>query len=62
MQSSRSVSFGSMRWFFLEHVVSGNSIFIDLKKVEAIGNWERLKNVVITVSRHDLVDHKLKIE
>ena len=32
-------------WFneliFLGHVVSGNEIFVDPKKVEAIVNWER---------------------
>ena len=30
---------------FLGHVVSGNGIFVDPKKVEAIVNWERAKNV-----------------
>ena len=30
----------------LEHVVSRNGIFIDPKKVEAIINWERPKNVI----------------
>ena len=31
---------------FLRHVVSGNGIFVDPKKVEAIVNWEHLKNVI----------------
>ena len=31
---------------FLGHVVFGNSIFIDPKQVEAIVNWECLKNVI----------------
>ena len=30
---------------FLKHVVSRNGIFLDPKKVEAIVNCERLKNV-----------------
>ena len=30
---------------FLGHVVSGNGIFVDPKKVEAIVNWEQSKNV-----------------
>ena len=30
---------------FLEHVVFGNGIFVDPKKVEAIVKWERPKNV-----------------
>ena len=30
---------------FLGHVVFRNGIFVDPKKVEAIVNWERLKNV-----------------
>ena len=30
---------------FLGHVVFGNGIFVDPKKVEAIVNWERPKNV-----------------
>ena len=30
---------------FLGHVVSENSIFVDPRKVEAIVNWERSKNV-----------------
>ena len=30
---------------FHEHVVFGNDIFMDLKKVEAIVNWEQPKNV-----------------
>ena len=30
---------------FLRHVVSVNDIFFDLRKVEAIVNWERLRNV-----------------
>ena len=30
---------------FLDHVVFGNDIFVDPRKVEAIVNWERLKNV-----------------
>ena len=30
---------------FLGHVVSGNGIFVDLRKAEAIVNWECLKNV-----------------
>ena len=30
---------------FLGHVVSGNGIFMDPKKVEAIVNWEKPKNV-----------------
>ena len=31
---------------FLGHVVSGNGIFVDPKKVEVIVNWERPKNVI----------------
>ena len=30
---------------FLKHVVSGNCIFVDPRKVEAIVNWEQPKNV-----------------
>ena len=30
---------------FLEHVVFGNGIFVDPRKVEAIVKWERPKNV-----------------
>ena len=30
---------------FLKHVVFGNGIFVELKKVEAIVNWEQHKNV-----------------
>ena len=30
---------------FLGHVVSGNDIFVDPRKVEAIVNWEQPKNV-----------------
>lgn len=30
---------------FLRHVVSGEGIFVDLKKVEAIVNWQPPKNV-----------------
>ena len=30
---------------FLGHVVSGNGIFVDPRKVEAIVNWECPKNV-----------------
>ena len=30
---------------FLGHVVFGNGIFVDLKKVEVIVNWEQPKNV-----------------
>ena len=31
---------------FLGHVVSGNEIFVDPKKVEATVKWERPKNVI----------------
>ena len=31
---------------FLGHVVFENGIFVDPKKVEAIVNWERPKNVI----------------
>ena len=31
---------------FLGHVVFENGIFVDPKKVEAIVNWERSKNVI----------------
>ena len=31
---------------FLEHVVSGNGIFVDPRKVKTIVNWEQPKNVV----------------
>ena len=31
---------------FLGHVVYENGIFVDLRKVEAIVNWERPKNVI----------------
>ena len=31
---------------FLGHVISGNRIFIDSRKVEAIVNWEHSKNVI----------------
>ena len=31
---------------FLRHVVSRNDIFVDRRKVEAIVNWERPKNVI----------------
>ena len=31
---------------FLGRVVSGNEIFVDLRKVEAIVNWELPKNVI----------------
>ena len=30
---------------FLGHVVSRNDIFIDTKKLKAIVNWERTKNI-----------------
>ena len=30
---------------FLGHVVSGDDIFVDPRKVETIVNWEQLKNV-----------------
>ena len=30
---------------FLEHVVSENGIFVDLRKVKAIVNYERPKNI-----------------
>ena len=30
---------------FLGHVVSGEGIFVDLRKVEAIVGWEQPKNV-----------------
>ena len=30
---------------FLEHVVFRNGIFVDLRKVKVIVNWECLKNV-----------------
>ena len=30
---------------FLKHVVSGNGIFVDPRKVETIVNWEQPKNV-----------------
>ena len=30
---------------FLKHVVSGNGNFVDPRKVEAIVNWERPKNI-----------------
>ena len=35
---------------FLEHVVFENGIFIDPRKVEAIINWEQLKNVIEIIS------------
>ena len=31
---------------FLGHVVSGDGIFVDPRKVEAIVNWEQPKNVL----------------
>ena len=30
---------------FLSHVVFRNGIFVDPRKIEAIVNWERLKNI-----------------
>ena len=45
MASFQSVSLGLTKWFSLGNVVSGNGIFMDLKKVGAIVNRERPKNV-----------------
>ena len=42
---------------FLGHVVSGNDIFVDLRKVEAIVNWERPKNVIEIQSFFDLAEY-----
>ena len=44
------LSFQSEFWLnemvFLKHVVFENGIFVDPRKVEAIVNWEGLKNVI----------------
>ena len=42
---------------FLGHVVSRNVIFVDLRKIEAIVNWERSKNVTKILSFLDLVGY-----
>ena len=39
---------------FLGHVVSGDGIFVDSRKVEAIANWEQPKNVLKIQSFLDL--------
>jgi hypothetical protein len=40
------VSFGLKKWYFLEHVVSVEEIFIDLRKVMVFLKWKRPTNVM----------------
>ena len=42
---------------FLGHVVLGNEIFVDPRKVKAIVNWECLKNVIKIQSLLGLVGY-----
>ena len=46
MPSFQKCEFWLNEVVFLSHVVYGYAIFVDPRKVEAIVNWERLKNVI----------------
>ena len=45
MPNFLSSSFGFVKWGFLRHVVSGDEIFVDPKKMEVIVSWELPSNV-----------------